>query len=72
VRPLLSQMAQEGRESRIRRKASVRFGGGLTETWLGDKLRRWEPTLRYDGGKSANRLAEIGSKSQGMASRANP
>jgi putative transposase len=26
----------------------------------------------YDGGKSANRLAEIGSKSQGMASRANP
>ena len=26
----------------------------------------------YDGGKSANRLAEIGSKSQGMASRAKP
>ncbi len=25
----------------------------------------------YDGGKSANRLAEIGSKSQGMASRGN-
>ncbi len=26
----------------------------------------------YDGGKSANRLAEIGSNSQGMASRAKP
>jgi putative transposase len=26
----------------------------------------------YDGGKSANRLAEIGSKSQGMASRGKP
>ena len=26
----------------------------------------------YDGGKSANRLAEIGSHNQGMASRAKP
>ena len=23
---------------------SVRFGGGVTETWMGDHLRRWVPT----------------------------
>jgi hypothetical protein len=42
---LLSR-AQEGLESRIHRKVSVRFGGGVTETWPGNRKRRWVPTLR--------------------------
>jgi len=51
VYSLLSEMAQEGLESRIHRKVYVRFGGGVTETWPGNRKRRWVPTLRYDGGK---------------------
>jgi transposase len=38
------EISQEQLESRIQGNLSVRFGGGVTETWTGDRLRRWVPT----------------------------
>jgi len=38
------EISQEQLESRILGNSSVRFGGGVTETWTGNRLRRWVPT----------------------------
>jgi hypothetical protein len=52
-------------ESRIPGNRYVRFGGGVTETWMGNRLRRWVPTQHYVYSHDAG-MALFGSDSESL------